>query len=550
MARLVRCPKCHKLLVEYPNVPVYQCGGCGIALRGTFFPSSSSIDAFLMLSFDENSCSAAKNQDDTAENAAPGSPQVDHPESQSDHGFSDSGSASSVVRATNPATMHDLEDDRRGKGIEGDGSAAGRASSSRVEDENEQVENTPKPDLVSELERSSRSVGHSSASEEEDMAGTARDEGIYDALKSPATLSSHAYDGSVSSSDDGRSARHLAMSRRTFKAASAEAILESRYLAPNPSNERNSSRTMRSFNVIGDGSSSRCGSDEVGGMSSFDSDEFQSTHNWMAPESTHLHDKVELLRKIDEVRDHLAKFCVADAAQARNATFPRRHFSEQEAYCSCSRCLQGLRPHAASVHDLHSRSSRSGSLHKHDGHEAERSGPKDKPKRHCRPVSGASPFVICDKCTKLLQLPADFLVSRRRVHKLQCGGCHEVLSLPFPAMARAHPEAVPPSSIEVETHNEAELGRDANSIAAPRLHRLMGYQSASDLLYEQHEDTSTVPHSFRASEAGRAGSEFIGRGSNSAYHEEGESSRRTRRAGLPRPGMRREDTGNQIRSKD
>lgn len=543
MARLVRCPKCHKLLVEYPNVPVYQCGGCGIALRGTFFPSSSSIDAFLMLGFDEISCSAAKNQDDTAENAAPGSPQVDHPESQSDHGFSDSGSASSVVRATTPATMHDLEDDRRGKGIEGGDSDAGGASSSIVEDENEQVENTPKPDLASEVERSSRSVGHSSASEEEDMAGTARDEGIYDALKSPATMSSPAYDGSVSSSDDGRSARHLAMSRRTFKAASAEANLESRYLAPNPSNERNSSRTMRSFDAIGDGSSSRCGSDEVGGMSSFDSDEFQSTHNWMAPESTHLHDKVELLRKIDEVRDHLAKFCVADAAQARNATFPRRHFSEQQAYCSCSRCLQGRRPHAASVHDLHSRSSRSGSLHKHDGHEAERSGPKDKPKRHCRPVSGASPFVICDKCTKLLQLPADFLVSRRRAHKLQCGGCHEVLSLPFPAMARAHPE--------VERHNEAELGRDANSIAAPRLHRLMGYQSASDLLYEQHEDTSTVPHSFRASEAGRAGSEFTGRGSSSPYHEEGESSRRTRRAaGLPRPGMRRDDTGNQIRSKD
>ncbi|RWW04173.1 hypothetical protein GW17_00032624 [Ensete ventricosum] len=539
MARLVRCPKCHKLLVEYPNVPVYQCGGCGIALRGKFFLSSSSIDAILMLSFDENSCSAAKNQDETA-------PHVDHPESQSDHGFSDSGSASSVVRATAPANMHDLEEDRGGKGIEGGGSAAGRASSSRVEDENEQVENTPKADLASQVERSSRSVGHSIASEEEDTAGTARDEGIYDALKSPATMSSHAYDGSVSSSDDGRSARHLAKSRRTFKAASAVPNLESRHLAPNPSNERNGPRAMRGFNAIGDGSSSKCGSDEVGERSSFNSDEFQSTLNWMAPESTHLHDNVELLRKLDEVRDHLAKFCVADAVQARNATVPRRHFSDQQAYCSCSRCLQGRRPHAASVHDLPSRSSRSASLHKHDGHESERYRPEDKPKRHCRPVSGASPFVICDKCTKLLQLPADFLVSRRRAHKLRCGGCHEVLSLPFPAMARAHSEAVPPSSDEVEGHNEAELGRDANSMAAPQLHRLMGYQSASDLLYEPHEDTSTVPHSLRASEAGRAGSEFRGTGSSSPSHEEGESPRRSRRAGLPRPGMRREKTGSQI----
>uniref|UniRef100_A0ACD5W635 Uncharacterized protein n=1 Tax=Avena sativa TaxID=4498 RepID=A0ACD5W635_AVESA len=31
--RFVRCPKCHQLLVEYPSIPVYQCGGCGTVLR-------------------------------------------------------------------------------------------------------------------------------------------------------------------------------------------------------------------------------------------------------------------------------------------------------------------------------------------------------------------------------------------------------------------------------------------------------------------------------------------------------------------------------------
>jgi ribosomal protein L37AE/L43A len=33
--RFVRCPKCLQLLVEYPTIPVYQCGGCGTVLRGT-----------------------------------------------------------------------------------------------------------------------------------------------------------------------------------------------------------------------------------------------------------------------------------------------------------------------------------------------------------------------------------------------------------------------------------------------------------------------------------------------------------------------------------
>lgn len=32
--RFVRCPKCLQLLVEYPSISVYQCGGCGAVLRG------------------------------------------------------------------------------------------------------------------------------------------------------------------------------------------------------------------------------------------------------------------------------------------------------------------------------------------------------------------------------------------------------------------------------------------------------------------------------------------------------------------------------------
>ncbi|KAH0470752.1 hypothetical protein IEQ34_000475 [Dendrobium chrysotoxum] len=51
--------------------------------------------------------------------------------------------------------------------------------------------------------------------------------------------------------------------------------------------------------------------------------------------------------------------------------------------------------------------------------------------RHCRPISGGAPFVICYKCYKLLQLPVDFLVSMKRIHKLRCGSCSEVLVYSF-----------------------------------------------------------------------------------------------------------------------
>ncbi|XP_077215482.1 uncharacterized protein LOC143850041 [Tasmannia lanceolata] len=48
-------------------------------------------------------------------------------------------------------------------------------------------------------------------------------------------------------------------------------------------------------------------------------------------------------------------------------------------------------------------------------------------KRHCWPLAGGAPFVLCYRCWKVLQLPADFLLLRRLHHKLRCGSCSEVL---------------------------------------------------------------------------------------------------------------------------
>ncbi|XWS65625.1 hypothetical protein CRYUN_Cryun05aG0129800 [Craigia yunnanensis] len=48
-------------------------------------------------------------------------------------------------------------------------------------------------------------------------------------------------------------------------------------------------------------------------------------------------------------------------------------------------------------------------------------------RRHLRPRAGGAPFVTCYHCFRPLQLPADFLLFKRRFHQLRCGACSKVL---------------------------------------------------------------------------------------------------------------------------
>ncbi|XP_072954839.1 uncharacterized protein [Typha angustifolia] len=55
------------------------------------------------------------------------------------------------------------------------------------------------------------------------------------------------------------------------------------------------------------------------------------------------------------------------------------------------------------------------------------------PERECQPISGGAPFIICNYCFNLLQVPLDAIISRRRSSKLRCGTCSKVIMLSFPA---------------------------------------------------------------------------------------------------------------------
>ncbi|WOL08291.1 hypothetical protein Cni_G17044 [Canna indica] len=51
--------------------------------------------------------------------------------------------------------------------------------------------------------------------------------------------------------------------------------------------------------------------------------------------------------------------------------------------------------------------------------------------RTCRPVDGASPFIICSSCFELLQLPEKSLLLKKNKLKLRCGSCFKLISIQY-----------------------------------------------------------------------------------------------------------------------
>ncbi|KAK6929580.1 putative zinc-ribbon domain, plant [Dillenia turbinata] len=87
-------------------------------------------------------------------------------------------------------------------------------------------------------------------------------------------------------------------------------------------------------------------------------------------------------------------------------------------------------------------------------------------KRHLRPIAGGSPLISCHNCSKLLQLPADFLLFKRRCHHLKCGACSEVLKFSLENQTHVAPytphiTATPPT--EVDNNGAAIGGRNPSS---------------------------------------------------------------------------------------
>ncbi|KAL5221300.1 hypothetical protein ABZP36_026013 [Zizania latifolia] len=111
-------------------------------------------------------------------------------------------------------------------------------------------------------------------------------------------------------------------------------------------------------------------------------------------------------------------------------------------------------------------------------------------KEHCRPILGGTPFVVCDKCSEILQLPVALSVDRTA--RLRCGGCDEVLSLMLPASGSTNRpkkifSAPQPASYGGEDDAEEYANARSNLSGEQRrpsegpLHRMLGYSSVSSV---------------------------------------------------------------------
>ncbi|KAL6127966.1 hypothetical protein ACLB2K_071327 [Fragaria x ananassa] len=95
---------------------------------------------------------------------------------------------------------------------------------------------------------------------------------------------------------------------------------------------------------------------------------------------------------------------------------------------------------------------------RHNSHEVKKYyGEKQQmPKRHFRPIAGGAPILICYNCFKPLQIPEDFLLFKRKCHRLQCGACSKVLKFSLHKRTHILPyevDAIGPPPSEVEDHS-------------------------------------------------------------------------------------------------
>jgi len=120
--------------------------------------------------------------------------------------------------------------------------------------------------------------------------------------------------------------------------------------------------------------------------------------------------------------------------------------------CACPHCLHGQRPvpqeenipmaryfagqhesyrfeRSPSVSSDYDRRSVASSLYSHRSVSKRRAEFFRKKAEHiCRPVDGAAPFAVCSSCYKLLQMPMEKCIGRKR-NRFQCGSCCQIISL-------------------------------------------------------------------------------------------------------------------------
>lgn len=564
----VRCPKCFKVLVELPGTSLYKCGGCGVILQGK--AHSSSVDTLSLAS------------------AANSSKNLSYNGSLHDKNFSGN--------QTPPALDHSGGHDQVVKE-----SLKVSGTNDEINSKDEFAENAMKISAESESKFDSLKVEKKFQVYDQNvvdsLAGNHPEQGI------PATAENSLNEkGKKNSVQEISKASESLRSSEKLKESSESReqyiTSEDDYKA-HGKNRNNTSFLMRSISSRAyDGSISS--TDKVIARYdfpareqgfSFASEDFHSAVNFMEPRNhatsksqpqdvkqfvksgySEKNDQAKILKKVDELRNELRGFFnrAADVKGAsrlsKSAHFERQfspnqyqssfvpplkqptsswlHSRPEDIYCHnehCGNCSRNACCHLPEGGTLSRPLHMKHSPHFHHEPHTHKSNVKrsQEVKRHCRPVSGGAPFVICYRCYNLLQLPADFLVSTKMYHNLRCGSCSEVLRYSFRPKTRSMtwspPEAQLPPTEDEKNSNEilddvitsqdfkfiregepvsysedidSFLGKSNSFEADPsrhlvrnygtvveedhgskkkrssQLHKLMGYNSARNLLFE------------------------------------------------------------------
>ncbi|CAN4123412.1 unnamed protein product [Withania somnifera] len=120
--------------------------------------------------------------------------------------------------------------------------------------------------------------------------------------------------------------------------------------------------------------------------------------------------------------------------------------------------------------------------------------------RHLRPVAGGAPIISCYHCNELLQLPADFLLFKRRCHQLRCSACRKVLKFSLQEQTHVVLYHVAPPPSEVDDNNgstdQQNLAHEYHLSSCPRTEPI----SCSDDLgpsfcrsFSTEEESSLLP---------------------------------------------------------
>ncbi|XP_038723592.1 uncharacterized protein LOC120015299 isoform X2 [Tripterygium wilfordii] len=172
----------------------------------------------------------------------------------------------------------------------------------------------------------------------------------------------------------------------------------------------------------------------------------------------------------------------------------------QNFHPSYASCPLSPQQHLYSESPLHSRETKSDDQrHKDHGvkrylREKQHSG-----KKLLRPIADAAPLITCHSCLKLLQLPADFLVFRRRCHRLKCGSCSEVIK--FSVKNGTHlvpysPNFKDPPPSEIDAYSDSDRRNLASASHPSESPKVRPVSCSDDYCFSKSCSSDVDPASF------------------------------------------------------